>query len=81
MMDLVYLFIKIIGIKGQLSMSNIMELMYFVFCIYRVIYLTDLSAGFITTKNHTTVIFFIFKYLIILFENDLAGPVNLVKLA
>ena len=55
--DLVYLFIKITGIKGQLSGSSFMELGSFFgfcnvfFCIYRVIYLADLSAGFITKKN------------------------------
>ena len=54
--DLVYLFIKITGIKGQLSGSSLMELVSFffgfcnVFCINRVIYLADLSAGFITKK-------------------------------
>ena len=51
-----YLFIKIYGITGQLSRSSFMELVIFFrfcnffFCIYRVIYLTDLYAGFITTK-------------------------------
>ena len=54
-------FIKITGIKGQLSGSGFMELRIFFFfsfrfcnvsfCIHRVIYLADLSAGFITKKN------------------------------
>ena len=56
--DLVYLFINITGIKAQLSGSSFMELVRFFFfgfcnvffCIHRVIYLTDLSVGFITTK-------------------------------
>ena len=55
--DLLDLFIKITGIKGQLSGSSLMDLgslfgFFNVFsCIYRVIYLSDLSAGFITKKS------------------------------
>ena len=49
------------------------------FCIYRVIYLTDLYAGFIKTKITKPINFW--KQVILLFRNHLAGPVNLVKLA
>ena len=54
------------------------------FCFYRVIYLTDLSAGFVTTKKSKSSqfsLFFIFKEMIILLKNNLAGSLNLVKLA
>ena len=51
------------------------------FCIHRVIYLADLSAGFITKKIPKFTIKRK-KYIYILsFRNNLAGPVNLVKLA
>ena len=82
--DLVYLFIKIIGMKGQLGLSGFMELvslfwgiLYRFLCIYRVIYLTDLSAGFIAIKTTKKKIYIYFLF----FRNNLAGPVNLVKLA
>ena len=50
------------------------------FCIHRVIYLADLSAGFITKKNPKIIIFF-WKWNILWFRNNLTRPVNLVKLA
>ena len=66
--DLVYLFLKITGIKAQLSGSSFMELgSYFFgfcnvfFCIYRVVYLADLSAGFITKTNPKINHFFFFE--------------------
>ena len=54
---------------------------FFGFCIYRVISLTDLSAGFITTKIPKVKKKNFEKKNILLFRNNLAGPVNLVKLA
>ena len=60
--DLVYIFIKINGFKGQLGRPSFMELLFFLFLRFcngvfassGWIYLTDLSAGLITTKNHKT---------------------------
>ena len=74
------------GIKRQLCKSSFTELASFFgfcnvfFCIYRVIYLPDLYAGFIKTKI-TKPIKKIKKKVILLFRSHLAGPVNLVKLA
>ena len=85
--DLVYLLIRITSIKGQLSGSSFMELGIFLgfcnvfFCIHRVIYLVDLSAGFITKKNPKIHKFFFLNKKILLSRNRLAGSVNLVKLA
>ena len=89
--DLLYPFTKINGFKGQLDRSSFMgsvnffllDFVTFFFCIYIVIYLPDLSAGFIATKNHKTqILFFSFKKnLLYCLKNKLAGPVNLVKLA
>ena len=75
------------GIKGQLCKSSFTELASLFgfcnvfFCIYRVIYLTDLYAGFIKTKITKPTKKKLRKKVILLFRNHLAGPVNLVKLA
>ena len=87
--DIVYLVKLFMVKKGQLCMSSFKELVsyfslldfvMFFFYIYRVIYLIDLSARFITTKI-TKLIIFVRKLNILLFRNNLAGSVNLVKLA
>ena len=56
------------GLKDNLVVQDIWNkwvffLLDFVmfFCVYMVIYLTDLAAGFFTTKNHKIHTFFYFQ--------------------
>ena len=84
--DLVYLFIKITGVKGRLSGSSLMELgSFFGFCNVFfastgwIIYLTSLQASPPIKSQNSQ--FFFLKKKTLFSRKNLAGPVNLVKLA
>ena len=85
--DLVYLFIKISGIEGQLSGSRFMELGSFFlgFCNVFLHPQGDLFScplcRLYHQKNSQSSQFFCWKLNMLLSRNYLAGPVSLVKLA
>ena len=82
-----YLFIKITGIKGQLSGSSFMELgSFFGFVTVFFLHLQGVLFSWPLCRLHhqkksQNSIFFFWKLNILSFRNILAGPVNLVKLA